>query len=85
MVYIIAIKNIASSIDKNSSVFVHFSTDYVFDGKKKSSYTEEDSTNPINEYGKSKLNGETNLKTSDLNYFIFRKRFSFYIFFSLLL
>lgn len=68
----IALKNIASSIDKNSTVFVHFSTDYVFDGKKKSSYTEEDSTNPINEYGKSKLNGETNLKISDLNYFIFR-------------
>ena len=67
-----AIKNIASLIDKNSSLFVHFSTDYVFDGKKNSSYTEEDSTNPINEYGKSKLNGEINLKKSDINYFIFR-------------
>jgi len=68
----IAIKNIASFIDKNSSVFIHYSTDYVFDGKKKSPYTEEDSTNPINEYGNSKLNGEINLKQSDLNYFIFR-------------
>ena len=68
----IAITNIASFINKNSSVFIHFSTDYVFDGKKKSSYTEEDSTNPINEYGKSKLNGEINLKNFDLNYFIFR-------------
>ena len=67
----IAIKNIASFIDKNSSVFIHYSTDYVFDGKKKSPYTEEDSTNPINEYGNSKLNGEINLKQSDLNYFIF--------------
>jgi dTDP-4-dehydrorhamnose reductase len=68
----IAIKNITSLINKNSSVFIHFSTDYVFDGKKKAPYTEEDRTNPINEYGKSKLNGEINLKTSDLNYFIFR-------------
>jgi dTDP-4-dehydrorhamnose reductase len=68
----IAIKNIASLINKYSSVFVHFSTDYVFDGKKKVPYTEEDLTNPINEYGKSKLNGEINLKKSDLNYFIFR-------------
>ena len=32
--------------------------------KKKSPYNEEDSTNPINEYGKSKLNGEINLKKS---------------------
>ena len=68
----VAIKNIVSLIDKDSSVFIHFSTDYVFDGKKKSPYTEEDSTNPINEYGKSKLNGEIHLEESDINYFIFR-------------
>ena len=68
----IAIKNIASLIDKNLSVFIHFSTDYVFDGTKKAPYTEEDLANPINEYGKSKLNGEINLKKSNLNYFIFR-------------
>ena len=68
----IAIKNITSFLNKNSSVFIHYSTDYVFDGKKKTPYTEEDSTNPINEYGNSKLNGEINLKQSDLNYFIFR-------------
>ncbi|MEL0257973.1 MAG: sugar nucleotide-binding protein, partial [Gammaproteobacteria bacterium] len=46
--------------------------DYVFDGKKKSPYTEEDSNNPINEYVKSKLNGEIYLEKSDINYFIFR-------------
>ncbi len=67
-----AVKNIASLLANSSSLFVHFSTDYVFDGKKKSPYTEEDSTNPINEYGKSKLNGEINLKKSNINYFIFR-------------
>jgi len=37
---------------------VHFSSDYVFDGKKKNLYTEEDDTIPLNEYGKSKLFGE---------------------------
>lgn len=40
------------------AVFVHYSTDYVFDGKKDSAYTEEDVTNPLNVYGQSKLEGE---------------------------
>lgn len=38
--------------------FVHYSTDYVFDGKKGSLYTEEDKTNPLNVYGQSKYEGE---------------------------
>ena len=37
---------------------VYVSTDYVFDGNKKSPYTEIDVTNPLNIYGKSKLAGE---------------------------
>jgi dTDP-4-dehydrorhamnose reductase len=37
---------------------IHFSTDYVFDGRKKKTYSEEDIPNPINIYGKSKLEGE---------------------------
>ncbi len=37
---------------------VHYSTDYVFDGTKKTPYTENDSPNPINVYGESKLKGE---------------------------
>ena len=38
--------------------FIHYSTDYVFDGTKTSAYTEEDQTNPLNVYGQSKLKGE---------------------------
>ncbi len=40
------------------SILIHFSTDYVFDGRKGSTYTEKDTPNPLNIYGKSKLAGE---------------------------
>lgn len=37
---------------------IHISTDYVFDGQSPAPYTEEDTTNPVNYYGESKLRGE---------------------------
>lgn len=37
---------------------IHYSTDYVFDGRKGAAYVEEDPTDPLNEYGRSKREGE---------------------------
>ncbi len=56
-----AVKNIAIAAKEKGLPVVHISTDYVFDGSKKGMYSEEDETNPINSYGRSKLLGERNL------------------------
>jgi dTDP-4-dehydrorhamnose reductase len=47
---------------KSGAAFIHYSTDYVFDGNKGKAYTEEDEPNPINIYGLSKLHGEQALQ-----------------------
>lgn len=52
----------AETAHKINAAFIHYSTDYVFDGKNHAPYTENDPTNPINVYGKSKLMGEENIK-----------------------
>lgn len=49
---------LAEESKRIGSLLVHYSTDYVFDGSKDGLYVESDATNPLNEYGKSKLGGE---------------------------
>lgn len=51
---------------------VHYSTDYVFDGAKPSAYTEDDVTNPLSVYGRTKGNGEIALTESGARHLIFR-------------
>lgn len=41
-----------------NALLVHYSTDYVFDGRNSEPYTETDEPNPLNAYGRSKLEGE---------------------------
>lgn len=55
------------------AALIHYSTDYVFDGKKKSGpYTEEDATHPINAYGETKLAGERAVQEAGIPYLILR-------------
>jgi len=51
---------------------IHYSTDYVFDGRKETPYAENDSPNPLNEYGRSKLAGEEAIRNRCDTYWIFR-------------
>jgi dTDP-4-dehydrorhamnose reductase len=51
---------------------VHYSTDYVFDGTGTRPWTEQDATNPVNAYGRSKLLGEQQLAASGCRHLLFR-------------
>lgn len=67
----IGVANLARHCKTRDIPLVHFSTDFVFDGQKKSPYTESDFTQPLSVYGASKLAGENIvLSSSDINYVI---------------
>lgn len=68
------VRNIALFSAKRQIKLIHISTDYVFDGMQEASfvYSEDNKTNPINIYGKSKLAGEEEIKKILEEYFIIR-------------
>jgi len=53
-----ATRNLAEAAAALNARFIHFSTDYVFDGHKSSPYTETDTPTPLSVYGKTKLEAE---------------------------
>ena len=58
----LAVKYMAEVSKEHNIRLIHISTDYVFDGKNYKPYTEDDTTNPQNVYGKTKLLGENAIK-----------------------
>jgi len=62
----------AEEAKRLGALMVHYSTDYVFDGTKEVPYTEDDTPNPINVYGRSKLAGEQAIQSVAGRYLIFR-------------
>ncbi len=64
--------NLARAAAVRDIPIIHISTDYVFDGKKTTGYTEQDATNPINTYGQSKLDGEKAVIEATQKYIILR-------------
>jgi len=57
---------------RSHAVLIHYSTDYVFDGRKGIPYTENDPANPLNVYGRSKQAGEENIRQAGGAYLILR-------------
>jgi dTDP-4-dehydrorhamnose reductase len=67
-----ALALLADEAKRLDALLVHYSTDYVFDGTKRSPYNETDETNPLNIYGKSKLAGEQAIRASSASHLIIR-------------
>lgn len=63
---------LATEAEKLGAMMIHFSTDYVFDGKKKTPYTEGDETNPQSVYGLTKLKGEKLVESNCSRHLILR-------------
>ena len=66
------VKNLMLACEKHHTKFIHFSTDYVFDGESNTPYKEDDQTNPIGVYGRTKRAGEEVLIYSSIMSIIIR-------------
>jgi dTDP-4-dehydrorhamnose reductase len=69
--------NLSKAAAATGALFVHYSTDYVFDGTKEEAYEEQDAPNPQSVYGKSKLLGEDLIRRDCLNHLILRTSWLF--------
>ena len=63
---------LAEEASKLGAGLIHYSTDYIFDGSSGTAYREEDESNPINTYGRTKLDGERAIAQQCDRYWILR-------------
>lgn len=68
----LAVAEIAAAARRQGAVFVHYSTDYVFDGCKEGWYTETDVPAPLGVYGRTKLEGELGALEAGGRTYVFR-------------
>jgi len=67
-----AVEFLAKEAKLLNAWFIHYSTDYVFDGLKSGAYIETDTPNPQSVYGQTKYDGEESIKESKVKHLIFR-------------
>lgn len=63
---------LAEEAKRLGALLVHYSTDYVFDGEKRSPYREDDAPNPISHYAHTKLHGERAIAASGCRHLTLR-------------
>lgn len=63
---------LARAAAESGALLVHYSTDYVFDGSGQTPWKEDDRTNPLSVYGRTKLEGEQKIRESGCAHLIFR-------------
>lgn len=68
----IAVNHLAQTCNSHSSLLIHISTDYVFDGTSERAYNEDDHISPNSVYGKTKAEGEQFIINSGCSYIIVR-------------
>ncbi len=71
-VNVTGVRHLVQASEKTGSTLIHLSTDYVFDGKKQSPYSETDPANPLNYYGLTKRKGELEINGRLEKFFIIR-------------
>ncbi len=62
-----ALRALAETAGKIGALLIHYSTDYVFDGKNPAGYKEDDEPNPVSAYGQSKFVGEQMILMAEAN------------------
>jgi dTDP-4-dehydrorhamnose reductase len=72
LINVIGAQNVATLCKQHSTILLHISTDFVFDGNKNTPYTEGDIPNPTGVYGQTKLDGERAIQAILQNYYIIR-------------